>query len=83
MNAKPLISILTPTFNHENYVGSFIESLLAQNYYNWELIIVDDCSTDNNISEIRQCDLKLYEIEGSYFDEIIYDYVMKNKDKFN
>ena len=54
MNAKPLISILTPTFNHENYVGSFIESLLAQNYYNWELIIVDDCSTDNNISEIRK-----------------------------
>ena len=38
---------------------------------------------ENNISEIRQCDLKLYEIEGSYFDEIIYDYVMKNKDKFN
>ena len=38
---------------------------------------------ENNITEIRQCDLKLYEIEGSYFDEIIYDYVMKNKDKFN
>ena len=38
---------------------------------------------ENNINEIRQCDLKLYEIEGSYFDEIIYDYVMKNKDKFN
>ena len=38
---------------------------------------------ENNINEIRQCDLKLYEIEASYFDEIIYDYVMKNKDKFN
>lgn len=54
MNTIPLISILTPTFNHEKYVGSFIKSLIEQTYYNWELIIVDDCSTDNNISEIKK-----------------------------
>lgn len=54
MNTKTLISILTPTFNHEKYVGSFIESLITQTYKNWELIIVDDCSTDNNVSEIKK-----------------------------
>lgn len=54
MNAKPLISVLTPTYNHEKYVESFIRSLLAQTYVNWELIIVDDCSTDNNISTIQK-----------------------------
>ena len=54
MNTTPLISIVTPTFNHEKYVGSFIESLISQTYDNWELIIVDDCSTDNNISEIKK-----------------------------
>ena len=54
MTENPLISILTPSFNHEKYVGHFINSLIAQTYSNWELIIVDDCSTDKNIEEIKK-----------------------------
>ena len=50
----PIVSILTPSFNHEKYVGFFIDSLLAQTNPNWELIIVDDCSRDNNIAEIKK-----------------------------
>lgn len=54
MTDKPLISILCATYNHEKYVSYFINSLINQTYENWELIIVDDCSTDNNINEIKK-----------------------------
>ena len=54
MSENPLISILTPSYNHEKFVAYFIESLIAQSYKNWELIIVDDCSSDGNVKEIRK-----------------------------
>jgi teichuronic acid biosynthesis glycosyltransferase TuaG len=43
---NPLISIITPCYNSEQYIRQAIESVLAQTYQNWEMIIVDDCSTD-------------------------------------
>ena len=42
-----LISVVIPSFNYENLISQSIESVLAQTYNNWELIIVDDCSTDD------------------------------------
>ena len=45
MNEK--VSIITPTYNCGKYIGETIESVLNQSYYNWEMIIVDDCSNDN------------------------------------
>jgi len=55
MNANnPKFSILCPSYNHEKYVGFFIESVLAQREQDFELIIVDDCSSDKNIEEIRK-----------------------------
>lgn len=48
------LSILCPSYNHEKYVKFFIDSLLAQTNPNWELVIVDDCSTDNNVLEIEK-----------------------------
>ena len=56
MKKNPLISVLCSSFNHEKYVGYFINSLLNQTYKNWELIIIDDCSTDNNVAEIKKID---------------------------
>ncbi|MFN4892146.1 MAG: glycosyltransferase family 2 protein [Bacteroidota bacterium] len=43
---KPLVSIILPTYNGERYLASAINSCLAQTMTDWELIIVDDCSTD-------------------------------------
>ena len=43
---KPLVSIIMPVFNRKDVVFDAIDSVLNQSYENWELIIVDDCSTD-------------------------------------
>ena len=50
----PLISIITPTYNHELYIRECIKSVIAQNYNNWEMIIVDDGSTDQTWEIIQQ-----------------------------
>jgi glycosyltransferase involved in cell wall biosynthesis len=48
----PLVSIILPTYNGSAYLGEAIESCRAQTYRNWELILVDDCSTDETPSII-------------------------------
>lgn len=47
INRSPKISIVLPTYNGSRYLGQAIESCLEQTYTDWELIIVDDASTDN------------------------------------
>lgn len=44
---EPLVSILIPVYNREKYIGEAIESAIDQTYKNIEVIIVDNCSTDN------------------------------------
>lgn len=43
----PIISVIMPAYNVEKYIGEAIESILSQSLADWELIIIDDCSTDN------------------------------------
>ncbi len=42
-----LVSIIMPSWNTENYIAKSIQSVIDQTYKNWELIIVDDCSSDH------------------------------------
>jgi teichuronic acid biosynthesis glycosyltransferase TuaG len=51
MNTK--VSIITPCYNAERYIAETIESVIAQTYTNWELLITDDCSTDNSRDIIK------------------------------
>lgn len=51
---KDLVSIITPTYNCSRFIAETIESVLSQTYKNWEMIIVDDCSTDNTRNVVQQ-----------------------------
>lgn len=50
----PLVSIITPCFNAESTISQTIESVLAQTYRNWEMLIIDDGSTDGSIELIKE-----------------------------
>lgn len=51
-NSQPLVSIVIPCYNHENFVQDCIQSVIDQTYQNIELIIIDDGSKDNSILKI-------------------------------
>lgn len=61
---RELISIIIPSYNHELYIADAIQSVVNQTYSNWELIIVDDGSTDDSIAKIKSFkDERIYLIE--------------------
>ena len=49
-----LISIITPTYNCGKFIERTIQSVLNQTYKNWEMIIVDDCSTDDTEKVVKK-----------------------------
>ena len=48
LNKSPLVTVLMPVYNAENYLAASIESILSQSYQNFEFILIDDGSTDNS-----------------------------------
>ncbi len=48
-SSEPHISIIIPNFNRGELLSSTLDSIISQSYYNWEVLVVDDGSTDNSI----------------------------------
>ena len=53
MSAPPAVSVLMTAFNREQYVGAAIESVLAQTFSDFELVVVDDRSGDRTVEIAR------------------------------
>ena len=84
MNNKINISVIIPVFNHENFITQCLDSLIDQDYKNWEGIIINDGSTDNSLSIIKKYakkDPRLVVIDqkniGIYNLHVTYNYALK------
>lgn len=76
---KNLVSIITPLFNAAKYISGTIDSVLAQSYQNWELIIIDDCSTDNGLEIAKSYALQENRIKVLQNDSNIGSGASRNK----
>jgi len=70
--SSPLISVVIPAYNHERYVGYAVESVISQTFQDFELIVVNDGSTDNT-----------GEVVQSFEDSRLRYYYQQNRDAFN
>ena len=57
-----LVSVIIPCYNSERYIVQSIESVIMQTFQQWEMIIVDDCSTDNSADIIKKYEAKDFRI---------------------
>lgn len=65
--SMPLVSVVVPCYNHENFVQECIQSIIDQDYQNIELIIIDDGSKDQSVQKIKEmicaCEVRFVRFE--------------------
>lgn len=52
--AAPLVTVIIPNYNHGRYLNQRIESVISQSFQDYEIIILDDCSSDNSLAIIEE-----------------------------
>ena len=65
----PLVSVIMPSYNYEEYISEAIESVLNQTFNDFELIIIDDASQDNSKKIIQLFDKKNIKIRSFFHKE--------------
>ena len=55
----PLVSVIIPMYNSAKFISQTLESLLRQTMKNFEVVVVDDCSTDNSIEVVENFSQKI------------------------
>ena len=68
MEKSPLVSVIVPVYNAEEYLRQCVESVLAQTYSHWELILVDDGSTDSSGSICQKAERITSKIKALYIN---------------
>ena len=63
MNNKSLVSIILRTKNEERWIGSCLDAISQQSYTNYEIILVDNCSTDKTAEKAQQRNVKIVTVE--------------------
>lgn len=53
-NKEPLVSVIVPVYNHENYIKQCLTSIVDSGYGSYEIVIIDDGSTDNSVAVIKK-----------------------------
>jgi glycosyltransferase involved in cell wall biosynthesis len=65
---NPLISVVIPTYNHAHFLRFALQSVIEQTYQNWEIIIIDNHSSDNTDEVLKQFDfynLRIFKINNN------------------
>ena len=78
MENNPLVSVLMTAYNREQFIAEAIESVLASTFTNFELIIVDDCSTDKTIEIAKKFEMIDSRVKVYKNDNNLGDYLNRN-----
>lgn len=69
MVEQPLVTVIVPNYNHEKYLVQRLDSIFNQTYPNFEVILMDDCSTDNSLEILKKYS-KQEKVATSVFNEV-------------
>ena len=83
MTSRPDVSVCIPTYNHEKYIRECLTSILDQDYKKLEVVITDDCSTDQTVEEVRPFlsdSVRLFKHDGNYGPSVAANNSIRNSE---